>query len=166
MSVDAVRSHFKQFELENKIMEFSVSSATVELAAQALNCEPARIAKTLALKTDSDYILIVCAGDVKIDNHAYKNFFGCKAKMLSPEEALEHTGHAVGGICPFGLKNPEIKVYLDLSLQRFQSVFPACGSANSAIELSPDNLYRYSGAVKWINVCKGYSQATNQSPSS
>lgn len=154
MSIEAVRAQLKQFGLDNKIMEFSVSSATVELAAQALDCEPARIAKTLSFKTESDYILIVCAGDVKIDNRKYKDLFGCKAKMLTPDEALEHTGHAVGGVCPFGIKNPKVKIYPDISLRSFQSVFPACGSANSAIELTPDALYQYSGAEKWIDVCK------------
>ena len=155
MTIDAVRSHLKPYGLDAKIMEFPVSSATVDLAAQALKCEPARIAKTLSFKTETGCILLVCAGDVKIDNHKYKEFFGSKAKMLSPEEVLEQTGHAVGGVCPFGLRNPEIKIYMDISLRRFDSVFPACGSANSAIELTPDELCQYSEALEWIDVCKG-----------
>lgn len=154
MSIDTVRTYLGQFGLEDKILEFPVSSATVELAAQALHCEPARIAKTLSFKTDKDYLLIVCAGDVKIDNHKYKAQFACKAKMLTAEEAVEHIGHAVGGVCPFGLKNPQVKVYLDKSLQRFETVFPACGSSNSAIELSPEDLFKYAKALDWIDVCK------------
>ncbi len=154
MSIDTVRAYFSQFGLEDKILEFPVSSATVDLAAQALNCEPARIAKTLSFKTEADYLLIVCAGDVKIDNHKYKAQFACKAKMLTAEEAVDHIGHAVGGVCPFGLKNPQVKVYLDKSLQRFETVFPACGSSNSAIELSPADLFQYARALDWIDVCK------------
>lgn len=154
MSIDAVRAYFKNFDLDNKIMEFSTSSATVELAAQTLNCETARIAKTLSFKTGSNIILIVCAGDTKIDNKKYKDTFACKAKMLAPEEVLEYTGHAIGGVCPFGLKNDKIDVYIDKSLLRFSSVFPACGSSNSAIELSPDELFYYAKAKSWIDVCK------------
>lgn len=154
MSIEAVRAYLEQFGLEDKILEFPVSSATVELAAQALNCEPARIAKTLSFKTENDYLLIVCAGDVKIDNHKYKEQFAGKAKMLTAEEAFEQTGHAVGGVCPFGLKNPQVKVYLDKSLLRFDTVFPACGSSNSAIELSPADLFKYAKALDWIDVCK------------
>lgn len=157
MSIEAVKTYLKQFGLDDKILEFSESSATVELAAQALNCQPARIAKSLSSKTEKDYLLIVCAGDVKIDNHKYKEYFGCKAKMLTPEEALEQLGHAIGGVCPFGLKNPEVKVYLDCSLHRFTTIFPACGNAHSAIELSPEDLFRYSHAISWIDVCKNAS---------
>lgn len=154
MSIEVVRQYFTKYGMEKQILEFSVSSATVELAAQALNCEPAKIAKTLSFKTENDYLLIVCAGDVKIDNHKYKEKFLCKAKMLSPEEALEIVGHAVGGVCPFGIKNPEVKIYIDISIQRFVTVFPACGSANSAIELTPDDLFKYAQAIEWIDVCK------------
>ncbi len=154
MSIDAVRAYFRSLGLADKIMEFPVSSATVELAAQALGCAPARIAKTLSFRTENDVVLIVCAGDVKIDNHKYKSRFGCKAKMLTAEEALEYTGHAIGGICPFGLKNPDIKVYVDLSLRRFASVFPACGSSNSAIELQPEELFFLARARDWVDVGK------------
>lgn len=154
MSIDVVKTYLEQFGLENKILEFSVSSATVDLAAQALNCQPARIAKSLSFKTEKDYLLIVCAGDVKIDNHKYKTQFGCKARMLTPEETVEQIGHTIGGVCPFGVKNPEVKIYLDCSLKRFSTVFPACGNANSAIELSPEDLFYFSKAIDWIDVCR------------
>lgn len=154
MSIENVREYFKIYGMENQILEFSVSSATVELAAQALNCDPARIAKTLSFKTENDYLLIVCAGDVKIDNHKYKELFGCKAKMLTPEEVLEKIGHAVGGVCPFGIKDSDVKIYIDSSIQRFETIFPACGSANSAIEFTPDELYKYAQAVGWVDVGK------------
>lgn len=154
MSIDNVKKYFKNFGREKDIIELEQSSATVELAAQALNTAPARIAKTLAFKIENNAVLIVTAGDVKIDNRKYKDIFGCKAKMLTPEETIELIGHAIGGVCPFGLKNPETKVYTDISLQRFKTVFPACGSANSAIELSCDELYHYANSLAWIDVCK------------
>ncbi len=152
MSIEKVREYFRKYNLEDKILEFDVSSATVELAAKALNVEPARIAKTLSFKQEKGCILIVCAGDVRIDNKKYKAYFQTKARMLTPDEVLEYTGHAIGGVCPFGV-NDKVKVYLDESLKRFTTVFPACGSSNSAIELTPDELYRYSLCIDWINVC-------------
>lgn len=155
MSIDKVRAYFRSLGMEDKVMEFDVSSATVELAAQAVGCEPQRIAKTLSFMVDGHPILIVAAGDAKIDNHNYKAQFGTKAKMLSPEEAVELVGHAVGGVCPFAV-NEGVTVYLDESLKRFETVFPACGSANSAIELTIPELERYSGFKAWIDVCKGW----------
>lgn len=152
MSIEKVKEFFKKFNMENKILEFDVSSATVELAAKALNVEPARIAKTLSFMQSEDCVLIVCAGDVRVDNKKYKAYFHTKAKMLSPDEVLEFTGHAIGGVCPFGVSN-DVKVYLDESLKRFTTVFPACGSSNSAIELTPDELFKYSSALDWIDVC-------------
>ena len=153
MSIERVRTYFKQYDMENRIQEFNVSSATVELAAQALNCEPKRIAKTLSFMLNGNAILIVTAGDAKIDNHKYKEKFGAKAKMLSADEVETLVGHAVGGVCPFGI-NEGIEVYLDESLKRFDTVFPACGSSNSAIELSPQELEKYSGFNEWVDVCK------------
>ena len=144
--------------MEDRILEFPVSSATVELAAEALHCEPCRIAKTLSFLVGEDPILIVAAGDAKIDNHKYKAQFGTKAKMLTPEQAETRIGHAVGGVCPFGIE-PGVKVYLDVSLKRFQTVFPACGSSNSAIELTIPELEQYSGYTAWVDVCKGWNDA-------
>ena len=141
--------------MEDRVLEFEVSSATVELAAAALNCEPQRIAKTLAFMVDGHAVLVVAAGDAKIDNPKYKAQFGTKAKMLSPNETELLVGHAVGGVCPFAVKEG-VEVYLDVSLKRFETVFPACGSANSAIELRIPELEKYSGFVSWIDVCKGY----------
>ena len=134
-------------------MEFDVSSATVELAAQALNCEPQRIAKTLSFLVDGHAVLIVAAGDARIDNHKYKEQFGKKAKMLSTDEVVELVGHAVGGVCSFAVKEGA-EVYLDASLKRFETVFPACGSSNSAIELTIPELEKYSGFLQWVDVCK------------
>ena len=159
MSIEKVRTYLKQFNADNRIIEFATSSATVELAAQAAGCEPARIAKTLSFKLhDDSVILIVTAGDAKVDNAKYKHFFGCKAKMLTPEEAVELIGHAVGGVCPFAVK-PGVKTCLDVSLQRFTTVFPACGSSNSAIELTCEELYELSEALAWVDVCKGWQDA-------
>ena len=152
MSIEKVREYFRKYNLEDKILEFDVSSATVELAAKALNVEPARIAKTLSFKQEKDCILIVCAGDMRVDNKKYKAFFHTKARMLTPDEVLEYTGHAIGGVCPFGVSNT-VKVYLDESLKRFTTVFPACGSSNSAIEFTPEELFKYSSALAWIDVC-------------
>lgn len=157
MSIDKVRNHFKEFGIADKIMEFDVSSATVMLAAEALNCEPQRIAKSLSFMLKDDCILIVMAGDAKIDNKKYKAKFAAKAKMLSAEETLEIVGHAVGGVCPFGI-NENIEVYLDISLKRFDTVFPACGSTNSAIELTIPQLELYSSNFKeWVDVCTGWN---------
>lgn len=155
MAIDRVKAYFKQYGMEEKIREFDVSSATVELAARALSCEPARIAKTLSFMVDDHAVLIVAAGDVKIDNHKYKEQFHTKAKMLSPEEVKTLVGHAVGGVCPF-VVNEGVTVYLDESLKRFQTVFPACGSSNSAIELTIPELEKYAHPVQWVDVCKGY----------
>ena len=144
--------------MEDRILEFPVSSATVELAAEALHCEPCRIAKTLSFLVGEEPILIVAAGDTKIDNPKYKGQFGTKAKMLTPGQAETRIGHAVGGVCPFGIE-PGVKVYLDVSLKRFQTVFPACGSSNSAIELTIPELEQYSGYTAWVDVCKGWNDA-------
>ncbi|HHW30582.1 MAG TPA: YbaK/EbsC family protein [Clostridiaceae bacterium] len=156
MSIEKVRKYFSQWNMENRIQEFDVSSATVELAAKALNCKPERIAKTLSFLIYGQAILIVTAGDAKIDNSKYKQKFRAKAKMLTAEQVEELVGHAVGGVCPFGI-NEGVPVYLDISLKRFETVFPACGSSNSAIELSIPELEKYSGYVEWVDVCKGWS---------
>jgi prolyl-tRNA editing enzyme YbaK/EbsC (Cys-tRNA(Pro) deacylase) len=153
MSVERVKSYFKDMGMEERVLEFEVSSATVELAAQALHCEPCRIAKTLSFHVGERIVLIVAAGDAKIDNPKYKAKFGTKAKMLSYEEAEPLIGHAVGGVCPFAV-NEGVEVYLDESLKRFETVFPACGSSNSAIELTIPELEQYSKYAEWIDVCK------------
>lgn len=153
MAIEKVREYLKGFGVEDKILEFDVSSATVELAAQALGCEPCRIAKTLSFSVDGRAILIVAAGDAKIDNPKYKAKFQTKAKMLSFDEVEPLIGHAVGGVCPFGI-NEGVTVYLDESLKRFETVFPACGSSNSAIELTISQLEQYSGYTEWVDVCK------------
>ena len=158
MSIEKVKVYFSQYGMADRVQEFEVSSTTVELAAQALNCEPCRIAKTLSFMVDGHAILIVAAGDAKIDNPKYKAQFGTKAKMLTPDEAETLIGHAVGGVCPFGI-NEEVAVYLDNSLKRFETVFPACGSSNSAIELSIEELEKYSGYTAWIDVCKRWDTA-------
>ena len=155
MSIDKVRSYFKTFGLEERILEFPVSSATVELAAQALNCEPCRIAKTLSFSVKEDVILVVTAGDAKVNNGKFKTCFGVKAKMLSREEAEEKIGHAVGGVCPFAVKEG-VGVYLDESLKRFETVFPACGSSISAIEMTIPELETYSAFLDWVDVCKDW----------
>lgn len=141
--------------MEERIQEFDVSSATVELAAAALDCEPQRIAKSLSFLVDGHAVLVVAAGDARVDNHKYKEQFKTKAKMLSPDEAEGLIGHAVGGVCPFAV-NEGVDVYLDVSLKRFTTVFPACGSSNSAIELTIPELEKYSGFMEWVDVCKGY----------
>ncbi|MBE6039164.1 MAG: YbaK/EbsC family protein [Anaerofustis stercorihominis] len=153
MSIERVREYLSRFGVEDRIMEFEASSATVELAAQALGVEGQRIAKTLSFRAGEDIVLVVTAGDAKIDNPKYKKFFGTKAKMLSADEAVSLVGHAVGGVCPFGV-NEGVKVYLDESLKRFDTVFPACGSSHSAIRLTCDELEKYSGSIAWIDVCK------------
>lgn len=153
MSIEKGRAYFRQFGMEDRVLEFNVSSATVELAALALGVEGARIAKTLSFKKGDSCILILAAGDARIDNHKFKDKFHMKAKMPSPDEVLTLVGHPVGGVCPFGI-NDGIDVYLDESLKRFETVFPAVGSGNSAIELNLDELYEYSNAVEWIDVCK------------
>lgn len=153
MSIEKVREYFRGLGIEDRIREFDVSSATVELAAKALGCPGERIAKTLSFHAGDRVILVVTAGDAKIDNHKYKEEFGAKAKMLKYDEAEALTGHAVGGVCPFAV-NENAEVYLDRSLERFDTVFPACGSSNSAIELNIKELESYSGYIKWVDVCK------------
>ena len=156
MSIELVREYFRGFGIEDRIMEFEVSSATVELAALAVGVEGARIAKTLSfLRKDGSCILIVAAGDAKVDNAAYKAQFGEKAKMLPHDAVPEYVGHAVGGVCPFAVKEG-VGIYLDASLRRFATVFPAAGSGNSAIELTMEELERYSGSTEWVDVCKGW----------
>ena len=154
MAIEKVRNYFKQFGIENRILEFNVSSATVPLAAKALNTEEGRIAKTLSFHVDNKVALIVCAGDTKVANSKYKAYFKTKAKMLSFDEAENLIGHAVGGVCPFAVKDG-VEVYLDESLKRFDTVYPACGSSNSAIEMTMEELEKYSSNfVSWIDVCK------------
>lgn len=155
MAIERVREFFRQYNMEDRIIEFDVSSATVELAAAALNCEGKRIGKTLSFHLNDDVIVILTAGDAKIDNSKYKKFFGTKAKMLAFEEAEALTGHAVGGVCPFAV-NEGVKIYLDVSIKRFETIFPACGSSNSAIELTIPEIEKYTGYPEWIDVCKGW----------
>lgn len=152
MSLEKVREYFKKFNMADKIMEFDTSSATVELAARALNCAPERIAKTISFKTPQSVVLVVTAGDVKIDNKKYRDFFKTKAKMLHGEEVEALTGHKIGGVCPFAVKSG-VKIYLDESMKRFSSVFPACGSANSAIELSIPELEKTVDFIGWVDIC-------------
>ena len=153
MSIEKVRKYFSSLGIEDRILEFDVSSATVELAAKALNTEGKRIAKTLSFLVGERAVLVVAAGDAKIDNKKFKAFFHTKAKMLSPEQVTELIGHAVGGVCPFAV-NDGVDVYLDESLRRFETVFPACGSSNSAVELTIPELEKYSGFKEWVDVCK------------
>lgn len=155
MSIEKVRAYFRPLGREQDILEFPVSSATVELAAQAVGVIPARIAKTLSFLVEDHCVLIVTAGDTKVDNSKYKALFHTKAKMLSSEQVSEFTGHAIGGVCPFG-NPPGVRTYLDISMQRFETVFPAAGSSNSAIELTCDELAQYSNSLGWIDVCKGW----------
>ena len=155
MSIEKVRQYFASFGMEHRILEFPVSSATVELAAKALNTEGCRIVKTLSFHANGKAILICVAGDARVDNAKYKARFGVKAKMLSHEEAASLIGHAVGGVCPFAV-NPGVEVYLDVSLKRFHTVFPAAGSSNSAIELTIPEMEKYSGYSDWVDVCKGW----------
>ena len=155
MAIEKVKAYFREHGMEERVLEFDVSSATVELAAAALHCEPQRIAKTLSFMVEDHAILIVAAGDAKIDNAKYKARFGKKAKMLAPEEVETLVGHAIGGVCPFAV-NEGVGIYLDVSLKRFETVFPACGSSNSAIELTIAEMEEYSGYAGWVDVCKGY----------
>lgn len=156
MAIDRVKEYFRQFGMEDKVLEFPVSSATVELAAEALHTEPKRIAKSLSFLAGDKAILVVAAGDAKVDNHKYKEQFGKKAKMLTAEQVEELIGHKVGGVCPFAV-NEGVEVYLDESLKRFETVFPACGSSNSAIELTIPDMEKYScNFISWVDVCKGW----------
>ena len=156
MSLERAKEHLKKYQMENRIQLFDVSSATVELAAQALGCEGKRIAKTLSFRLEEGCILIVAAGDAKIDNAKYKAAFHTKAKMLAFDEVEQEIGHAVGGVCPFGRKEG-VTVYLDESLKRFETVFPACVTDNSAIELTIPELERCSESSGWVDVCKGWA---------
>ena len=151
--IEKVKEYFKQFSMENRIIEFDQSSATVELASKAINCEPNRIAKTLSFYLNDSALLIIMAGNHKIDNQKFKAFFQTKAKMLTPDDAEKLIGHAVGGVCPFAV-NEGVKVYLDVSLKNYETVFPACGSSNSAIELTIEELEKYSNFLEWIDVSK------------
>lgn len=153
MSIEKVRKFMKEYGMDDKILEFPVSSATVELAAKALNTEGKRIAKSLSFLAHEKAVMIVTAGDGRIDNKKYKSEFSCKAKMLTPEQVDEMIGHSIGGVCPFAV-NDGVEIYLDESLKRFQTVFPACGSSNSAIELTIPQLEELSGFVKWVDICK------------
>ena len=153
MSIEKARAHLAQFGADGRILEFDVSSATVELAAHALGVEPARIAKTLSFKAGDGAVLVVAAGDARVDNRKFKDRFGMKAKMLTADEVLALVGHPVGGVCPFGI-NDGVPVYLDENLRRFETVFPAVGSGNSAIELTLDELYTFSKAAEWVDVCQ------------
>ena len=156
MSIERVKAYFASVGLADRVREFDVSSATVELAALALGCEGKRIAKTLSFMGPAGPLLVVAAGDARIDNAKFKAQFGLKAKMLTPEQAVELVGHAVGGVCPFAV-NEGVEVWLDESLKRFETVFPACGSSNSAIELTIPELERYAAPKGWVDVCKGWN---------
>lgn len=156
MAIDKVKEYFRGFGMEDRIIETEISSATVELAAMAVGVEPARIAKSLSFKVNDAAILVIAAGDARVDNKKYKSEFGVKAKMLSAEEVLSMIGHAVGGVCPFAIPSA-VTVYLDESLKRFTTVFPACGSSNSAIELTLPELELYSHFTRWVDVCKDWS---------
>lgn len=153
MAIERVREYFRKYNMEDRVLEFEVSSATVELAAQALNCQGCRIAKTLSFMQPDGPVLIVTAGDAKIDNAKYKARFSTKAKMLKGDEVENLIGHGIGGVCPFGV-NEGVKIYLDQSLKRFETVYPACGSSNSAIELSIPELEKYTPFEEWVDVCK------------
>lgn len=158
MSIENVKAHFRKWNREKDVMEFDTLSATVEQAAETIGVIPARIAKTLSFRGENEKaILIVAAGDAKIDNKKFRQTFGFKARMLTPDEVLEQTGHAIGGVCPFGLVN-DLDVYLDVSMKRFETVFPACGSTNSAIELTIEELHQYSYAKEWVDVCKDWEE--------
>lgn len=156
MAIERVKAYFEKYNMAKQVQEFNVSSATVELAAAALNCESKRIAKTLSFMVVGHAILVVTAGDAKIENAKYKAQFGMKAKMLTPDEVVNLIGHAVGEVCPFATKEG-VAVYLDESLKRFKTIFPACGSSNSAIELTIEELKKYSNYSTWVNVCKGWN---------
>ena len=153
MAFNIAKDHLNHFNLAGRVQVFDVSSATVDLAAQAVGCEPAHIAKTLSFIVNGQPVLVVAAGDAKVDNRRYKDEFGTKAKMLTPQEAEDLVGHAVGGVCPFGVK-PGVRVFLDQSLKRCEEVYPACGSANSAIRLTCEELEKLSNSQGWIDVCK------------
>lgn len=156
MSIERVRRYFEELGIADRIVEFPVSSATVELAAKAAGVIPARIAKTLSFKLDEWVILIVTAGDTRIDNKKYKAQFGGKARMLPAEETESLIGHGAGGVCPFAV-NEGVRVYADISMKRFDTVFPACGSSNSAVELSCDEIEEYAKPIEWVDVCRDWN---------
>jgi len=156
MAIEKVRKYMKQFGMQDRILEFPVSSATVELAAEAAGVIPARICKTLSFRRPGGCILIETAGDARIDNSKFKQFFGFKASMLTPEEVFMYTGHEIGGVCAFAIERNDVFVYTDISMKRFDTIFPACGSGNSAIELSCDEIHAISKAIEWIDVCKDW----------
>lgn len=172
MSIETVKEYLKAWGKDTAVMEFGVSCATVELAAQAVGVEPARIAKTLSFKTKTtdiekgvrDCILVVAAGDARIDSKKFRERFGVKSKMLCPEDALALTGHAVGGVCPFAVSNVAAVIYLDISLRRFNTVFPACGSSNSIMELSCEELFEITRARDWVDVCNGWEKELQDGP--
>jgi prolyl-tRNA editing enzyme YbaK/EbsC (Cys-tRNA(Pro) deacylase) len=153
MSIERVRAYLAPFGMDEKILEFDTSSATVELAAQALGVAPQRIAKTMSFEHADGCILVVAAGDARVDNHKFKAEFGCKARMLRAQDVEARVGHAVGGVCPFGVRE-DVRIYLDVSLKRFETVFPACGSANSAVEVTPQQLETLCPSATWVDVCK------------
>jgi prolyl-tRNA editing enzyme YbaK/EbsC (Cys-tRNA(Pro) deacylase) len=153
MAIEQVRVYLSRWNRDKDIIELNASTATVAMAAEALGVIPARIAKSISLKTPNSAMIVVVAGDMKLDNRKFKDRFSIKARMLSAEEAIQYTGHAPGGVCPFGLPD-NVEVYLDVSMKRFQTVYPACGSANSAIELTMDELNEYSGNKDWVDVCR------------
>ena len=156
MSIEKVKLHFRSFNREHDVQEFATSSATVQLAADAIGVIPARIAKTLSFRGEKDQaILIVTSGDAKVDNKKFRQAIGFKARMLTPQEVLDQTGHEIGGVCPFGLTN-KLPVYLDLSMKRFSTLYPACGSTNSAIELTCDELFQFADGQEWVDVCSGW----------
>lgn len=157
MSIERVREEFERLGIADRILEFDVSSATVELAAEAAGVIPARIAKSLTFMTDEGPVMIVTAGDAKVDNRKFKEFFHTKAKMLTPDQAVELIGHAVGGVCPFAVRDG-VRIYLDVSLKRFDTVFPACGSSNSAVEMTPEEILKYSNAEGFGDFCKGWQE--------
>ncbi len=163
MSIEKVKAYFRRFNMEDRILEFPVSSATVELAAQAVGCEPGRIVKTLSFLVDGKAILIAAAGDAKVDNAKYKHRFGVKAKMLAHDDAPVMIGHQVGGVCPFAV-NEDVAVYLDVSIKRFDMVYPAAGSGNSAIGLTIEEMERYSGFSDWVDVCKNWQSTQSAEP--
>ena len=158
MSIETVREYFRALGREDSILEFDVSSATVALAAEAVGVIPARICKTLSFSVHEGCVLICAAGDAKVQNGKFQQQFGCKATMLTPEQVLDFTGHAVGGVCPFAISDPRVQVYLDISLKRFDTVFPAAGSSNSAIELTCDELATLSSSQGWVDVCTGWQE--------
>ena len=159
MSLASVREYFQKRSMEHRILEFDVSSATVDLAALAVGVIPARIGKTLSFKDGEGCLLIIVAGDAKVNNSKFKAQFGIKPKMLAPDEVLALTGHAVGGVCPFAIENPAVKIYTDISLKRFETIFPACGSDASAIELNCDELFQHAQSRGWVDVCIGWQEA-------